>query len=154
MSDNPFLPPSAPAAEEAPQGGVSSATLEALRGTRPWVMLLGIVGLIGSGLLLVFTLFVAIAGSAGGLGKPELLAAAVVYLLMSLLYVYPSIQLIRFGQAIGRLTAGGAIADLEAALGLQRSFWRYVGVMALVVIALYVVIIVVAIGFGLQSALT
>ncbi len=137
-------------------GQVSAGSVQALRETRPWVLLLAILGIIVTGLMLLGGLGILLggmfsAGSGGGMGGPALGIMAVMgvaYLLFALLYLYPIIKLFKFSGAIGRLSQTGAVRDLEEALRQQRSFWRFLGIVTLVVIGLYVVMILVMIVGG------
>jgi hypothetical protein len=45
----------------------------------------------------------------------------------------------------------GIAADLERALDYQKSFWRFVGIMTIVVLCVYLVILLVAIGGAFSS---
>jgi len=47
----------------------------------------------------------------------------------------------------------GSNSDLVEALNQQRSFWKFVGIMVLVMIALYIVAIIGAVGFSMFFAI-
>lgn len=74
------------------------------------------------------------------------------YAAMGVFYLFPSIKLWKYGSAILRLMGTGSNADLVEALDQQRSFWKFVGIMILVMIALYIVAIIGAIGFTFMTA--
>jgi len=74
------------------------------------------------------------------------------YAATGVLYLFPSIKLWKYGSSIVRLMGTGSNADLVEALDQQRSFWKFVGIMILVMIALYVVAIIGAIGFTMINA--
>ncbi len=160
--NNPYLAPGpagygAPAAPGAPapfrsnDAEVSGAAVEAVRQTKPWVTLLGVLGFILSGLFLagallmiVFGLFSAV-GGAGASAAMSGLAVGAVYVPLALVYLYPALKLWKYSRAIGRLVTSYASSDLEDALREQKSFWKFVGVTSIVGIALYAVIFVVLI---------
>lgn len=71
-----------------------------------------------------------------------------VYLLMGIFMFWLSFKLFSYGSAIGVLRVTGSIQHLELALDRQRSYWKAVGIMVLIVICLYLVAIVVLLGFG------
>jgi len=79
-------------------------------------------------------------------------ALGLVYLPLAALYVYPGIKLFKYGSAIGRLMASREPADLELALEQQKSFWKFSGISALVMVVLYVVILGVAMIGGIMAA--
>jgi hypothetical protein len=149
-SEQPYRPPRADTSGRAATGAGGSITpnmVQSLLGTRRWVLLMGVMGMIGTvlmGLLgLVFVVGGGVAGISdlGGLGGAAL---GGVYLLMGFLYFFPSLFLIRYGGAIKRMGGRANSPAIEDALQQQLSFWRFVGIFTTVVLSLYAVIIVVA----------
>jgi hypothetical protein len=93
-------------------------------------------------------LFMMTMGAAlGNMGAMGALGMGLLYLAFSAVYVYPSLTLFRYGRTIGSLLSSGSQTDLESAIGLQRSFWKFVGIVTALGIALYVVAIVVFVVF-------
>jgi hypothetical protein len=146
MSDrlqNPYAPPQASARGysdiDAPLDAreVPDLVLEPLRATRPWVTFLAIVGFIFSGLMGLVGL--AALGSGGmGSGRAKLPGEiGLVYLVLSAVMVFPSLHLLRYGSAIARLVRDPHMERLGAALGHQRAYWKLVGIVAAVSVALY-----------------
>jgi hypothetical protein len=165
---NPYRPPAAaPPYPDSPPGygapattlpgAVSDVAVELLRQTRPWVMFLSVLSFIGCAfMLLAGLLMIGVGLMAAGTGMAEKGVNAmlgVVYLPMAVLYIYPGIKMWSYGSAIGRLVASHSMADLEAALGQQKSFWKFGGIAAIVVIGLYVVLILGAIGWGVATGM-
>ena len=156
---NPYSPPTdmpnayraAPPYAQNGGGGVTDATMDLLRQTRPWVVLLGVLALIGSGLMFLFGLLAAIAGLVMP-NKGMTAALGLAYVPLALLYVYPGIKLWRYGNAIARLTTSRSTSDLEEALGHQKSFWKFAGIASLVLIVVYVIGIVVVVAMGAVAA--
>jgi hypothetical protein len=157
---DPYAAPAAPGggtyAPDVPQGAV-----EALRGTRPWVLLFSILGFLVAALLLFAALAVLLGGGAFLLGGVEGADAAsgglmfglgLLYLLIAFVYVVPSLYLYRYASRIARIVGGGGVAALVEALDQQRRFWRVAGILALAMIVLYVVIIAIAIAAGVAGA--
>jgi len=135
---------------------VTDTMLEALRQTRPWAMFLAILGFVLAGLLALFALAMFATGSMFNFlphqpGTPQAFGPAfavgfgILYLAMALfMYLLPCLILFRYGTAIGRIAQTGQAA-VEEALLRQKSFWKYVGVLAIVMLVLYIVIIIGAI---------
>ncbi len=75
-----------------------SGTVDIMRQTRPWVLLLGILGLVGAGLMLVGFLVAAFYAAPGGVnfGITELL----VFMLIGLMYTVPAVLMIRYANRI------------------------------------------------------
>jgi hypothetical protein len=142
--DNPYQASSHSAYPVASSGSVSPATLQALAGTKPWVRLCSILGFIGAGMMILAGLAVMATGVFGGMGSRQsaamtglpLVAAGIFYLLMALLYLFPSLKLWQYGSSIVRLMSSGSNADLEAALDQQRGFWKFVGIMMVILLGL------------------
>ena len=164
MSELPPSPFAPPRAENLfPSGGaggeVPPGAVDALRKTRPWVILFAILSFIGSGFLVLGGVAAFFMGSlpTGGQANPFGQfgwALGLVYLVLGAVYIYPGVRLLQYGLAIGRLVQGGGRgADLELALGLQMRFWRFAGILTLAMIALYFVFIVVIIGAAATGAL-
>lgn len=156
---DPYAAPAAPGggtyAPDVPQGAV-----EALRGTRPWVLLLSILGFLFAALVFFAGLAVMLGGGAFLMGVEGGDAASggmmfglgLVYLLLALLYLVPSLYLYRYASRIARMLGGGGAAALVEALEQQRRFWRLAGIVALVMIVLYVVALVAVVLAGVVGA--
>ena len=65
------------------------------------------------------------------------------FLVMAAFYLVPSYFLLRYGQEIGRFLRHSGVRELERAITAQKSFWKLVGIITLVVTALYAVLILV-----------
>lgn len=147
---------------------VTDSMLGSLRQTRPWVMFLSIMGFIFSGFAVLGGLWMFFAFSLMGAmphhgDVPALLNPlfgtifGVLYLGMALfLYLIPCIILFRYSTAIGRIAGTDGQMALEDALLRQKSFWKYMGILMIVMLALYVLFIVggiiAAVVIGLHAA--
>jgi hypothetical protein len=158
---NPYAPPTTPyapppaMAPPAPGGMVSEQSIEMLRQTRPWVMLMGVLCFIGSAFMLLGGLGMlamgAIATATAKSAAP--MAVGVIYIPLSGLYIYPGLKLTKYAGAIGRLLQSRAVPDLDAALEQQKSFWKFAGITTVVMIVLYIFIIIAAMAVGVGSAM-
>ncbi len=134
-------------------GAVSASIMQSMTKTRPWVLLFAVLGFIGAGLMLIGSVGAIVGGitmlnvSAGdapskaGLGG--LLAVGLFYLVITALYFWVSLYLLRYASAIKRLKLSNQLVDLEAALANQASFWKLVGIMVLISVVVSIVIIIV-----------
>lgn len=133
-SSNPFESPTA-TGEAVYTGGVdpSTRTVEMLRQTRPWVLFLGILGVIGLALMALGAFFMII-GSLAGQGQADVpfRFMAVMYGLMVAIYAYPVICLMRYASRIKTFVVTGATRDLDDALDAQRRFWKFLGIMVII----------------------
>jgi magnesium-transporting ATPase (P-type) len=158
--ENPYQT-SAPSAYPASSGSVTPGVLQALAATKPWVRLCSIMGFIGAGFMILAGLLMMAGGAAATLnpsrgaaglaGMPVI--AGVFYILFAALYLIPSIKLWRYGTAILRLISSNSPADLENALEQQRGFWKFVGIMMLISIAVMVLAMIGGMIVGFASAM-
>jgi hypothetical protein len=120
---------------------------KSLRATRPWTRLLSVLGFIGTALIIL-------AGIAMIVGKgfipmsekaPPLAFMGIFYIMASVFYLVPSIWLSKYSSAITAFLDAGDALELGKAIAYQKSFWKFVGSLALVSIAVAVLGIVAAI---------
>lgn len=137
---------------------ITPNVIQALAGTKPWVRLCSILGFIGSGLMIIAGALMILgsafmgaamtqtdAGAAGGLAGAPLFLFSIIYLVMGVIYLIPSIKLWKYGSHILSLMHSQSTLDLEAALDAQRSFWKFVGIMVCIMIGLYIIGMIVAV---------
>jgi hypothetical protein len=77
---------------------------------------------------------------------------ALIYAALAILYIYPALKLWSYASKINVLASMQDSNSLFVALDQQRSFWKFIGVMMLIVISLYVVIGFGAVIIGVASA--
>jgi hypothetical protein len=145
---NPFAPPSAVDVGPAipPRTDVTDTVIELLSETRPWVKLMAVLTFITVPLMVLASVGVALVT---GLRN----AASFLPLMITLLvYVPAAVFLWKYAGSIRELQRGGGQRALEAALRSQKSFWKFVGIYACVLLSLYGVVVVGAILVGLMGA--
>jgi hypothetical protein len=124
--------------------------MEALRATKPWVRFMGVLGILGIVFLVVlalvfFALSSALESTLSVVPAAARLAIPVVYLVLAALQLPPVIFLHRFANRIAELLASRNPEDLARAMDAQKSFWRYVGILTLVMLCCYAAAAVLAI---------
>lgn len=143
-------------------GLMTERVVASLRKTRPWVLFIAILGFIGAAFTLIASIPMFLGGGmmgmmgmggmqgldagAGLAGTGFMIGMGVMYLLIAVIYFIASLYLLRYANAIKRAVTGLSAADMEAALEAQASFWKLVGILAIVSIVLMIVFMVV--GFG------
>lgn len=90
----------------------------------------------------------AFGGAIGGI------AVGAIYLVMAFFYIYPALKLGNYSSRISALISTPSDTNLAAALNEQRAFWKYVGIMMIVMFALYFVVIIGAVLVGGFAAAT
>jgi len=132
------------------EGRITELMIQHLSRTKVWVILISVLLFIGSGFLLLASLGMIIMGAAGSasggienaLGGIPAVGAGVLYILFSLLYIYPAVKLWKYGSSIKQLTMSRSVSALEIALDQQRAFWKFTGIIAIIMIVFYIVLIV------------
>ncbi len=130
-----------------PDRSITPLMLDHLRGTRPWLRFLSILGFATSGLLAILAVgVVVLSGSSGELGLVYGLFMAILYLFMAVVYVFPSWMLYQAADALLHLERTGELSWMALSLGHQRRFWRTVGILAIVMLCLYAVALLIGAG--------
>ena len=156
-ADQPYRPPMSeldgPSVGDS--GSITPRTIEVLKKTRPWVLFAGVMMLIACGFMALAALLMMAFGRAmaSEMGPFGGFVLGGVYLIFAALYVYPAIRLLRFSGAIKRIGGVDSAGAIEDALTQQLGFWRFVGIVMTAVLACYVLIIAVAIVFGIFSSM-
>jgi len=121
-----------------------------LRRTQPWTRLMGILGFIMVGFMMV----VGVLGGLAGLATGDMTALVLlfIYPVLALLYIFPSLYLIRYSTRIRDFVAGGQGPQLEAALDAQRAFWKFIGILSVISIVMGVLMAVIAVVAGFAIA--
>ena len=129
---------------------ITDPMLLSLRQTKPWTMLVSIVGFIyvgfmvilGVGSMFMFSMFDKTKSF-----PPGMLGA--VYIIMAVIYFFPILFLFKFSSSLGRLIDGGGATEMEEALLNQKSFWKFIGILTIVGIAISIIGIIAAIAIPL-----
>lgn len=164
--DNPYQA-SSHSAYPASSGSVTPGTLQALAGTKPWVRLCSILGFIGAGVMILAGLAMIATGAIAGVSSQQSagfttqqstgLAAfpvimGIMYIVFSIIYLFPALKLWKYGSAIVRLMSTNSTADLENALDQQRGFWKFVGILMVIMIAFMILAVLGGILAGIAGA--
>ena len=143
-------------ATEGQQLQMSGEAVRYLVKSRNWTMFIAIMGFIGLGFLLIFAVVMLAAGSfmPGRMGASTPMPMglfSLIYLVLAVLYFFPVLYLLRFSQYSGKAAQSLDPMHLtEAIKNLSRHF-QWIGISIISIIGLYVVVLIVAIGFGLAS---
>ena len=126
-----------------------------LEETGKWARFLGILGFVGIGIMVIASFFVGAIMSMAGAGAMAEIGAVggsmfltFIYLLMAALYFFPVLYLYRFGTKIKTAVGNDDQALLSEAFMNLKSHYKFIGILAIVVISIYVLGIVFAIFFA------
>ena len=168
MESTPANPYSTPAANlyGSTSGGaaveaVAPSTIAMLAATKPWVRFMSVMMWIGVGLMLLAAAGMGIVSSMGlaksmpssPFGGVQFIVLAVIYGVFAFVYIFPALKLWKFANRIGSLGSTRSLVDLDAALNEQRSFWKFVGIMMILMISLYLVAIIGVVAVGATAAM-
>lgn len=154
MSDiDPYQPPEANL-EAVSDGGLLNHTQPMvlfLGQTQPWVRLMSVLLFIGAGFMVLggaAMLIVGVVGAiAGGLGDGFSGATGIgmgaMYLIMAFMYLPPGLYLHRYANACGEVKNGAGASSIESALLHQKAFWRFIGIMAIVLMVAWPVFMII-----------
>ena len=164
MESNPYSAPATTpqgSSDFSSAGAVSAAAVQQLAATKPWVRFMSVITFVCAGFMLIAAAGMVMMGSMGAMSKGGAafpftgvmgFGIAVIYAALSLIYIFPGVKLWKYANAIGMLIQSGREGDLVAALNHQRSFWKFVGILVLSMLVLYLVIIVFVTVGGVAAA--
>jgi hypothetical protein len=111
--------------------------------TKPWVRFISVVMFIGSAfMILAGVVMMAAPMAAGGAFSVWTIIFGVVYIAMAVFYIMPAVFLWRYADRIAMFVQEGTAGSLASALESQKSFWKFVGILTMVIMAVYAVAIV------------
>ena len=160
---NPYSTPGSDvfAGSSAVGGEITDGVLEQLRKTKGWVKFIGVMAFIGAGFMVVGGIIMMAGGAMGGMltgGASDAFGAGVgigmglIYIVMAIIYIYPGMKLWGYGKRIDQLLQDRASVTLEAALNEQRAFWKFSGIMLIILLSIYALALVGLIVAGIGAA--
>lgn len=126
---------------------ITNHMIDSMRSTRPWAMFLSVLGFISVGFMVIAAMGIMVLGSVLPQhidGFPAVLMGAL-YIFMSFFYLVPAIYLFRYSSAIGRFLDSMTASEMESALSYQKSFWKFVGIVAIIMFVFAILGIIAAI---------
>lgn len=135
--------------------GLSTATIGFLTEIRKWANFLSILGFIGIGLMVIFSIFAgtmmsAMSGMAGNVPFPGFVTF--IYILLALLYFFPILYLYRFAANLKTALAARETVALEKSFEYLKSHYKYIGILAIIMLGFYALALIGGITAGLFSA--
>jgi len=147
MNDEHYATPSA---DLKPQSTDTSELLEPLLSTKPWVRLCSIMGFISTVVMGLLGIGIMAAGTSIP-GVPFGSFIGVFYILLAILYLMPSLYLFKYASAIALAESSQSTTDIAGALKHQKSFWKFAGIMTLIMLIFMVLGIVAAIAIPMMA---
>ena len=122
---------------------MSSDVIRVLGATKSWVRFIAILGFLVTALILIsaIVMFVMTRSASGfSLLAPGVLGG--IYLVMGVIYFVAAFKLNQYASRINDMLHQPSQVNLVAALDAQRGFWKYLGILAILVIAFYLVMMI------------
>ena len=128
-------------------------SLTFLTETRKWTMFLAILGFIFIGLLALGALIFGLIGAGfGGLvGGSGIIIILLVYIVIGVLYFFPIYYLLKFSLNMKKAIEQAEQKDLTVAFEYLKSHYKFIGILTIVVLGLYVLIGIIAAIVGMSS---
>jgi Na+/melibiose symporter-like transporter len=154
---NQYAPPSSNLDHLPNEGtGITNAMLEALRKTKGWVMLVGIMLFLAAAFTVFVALIMVFAGNMLGanntMPKGVSVAMGAFYLVFAVVYGMLGLYLVKYSSSISRLMVDGSSESMEIALQSQQKFWRLTGFLMLLFLIFAVLGIAAAIAIPAMMA--
>ena len=124
-----------------------------LRETKQWANFLAIIGFIFIGLIVVMAFSVGAIFSSIGPGFDGFPMALFggIYLLMAIVYFFPVLYLYKFAEYMGKALSGKNPVDLNASFRNLKAHYRYIGILMVIMLSLYIIGIIIAAIIGIAA---
>jgi uncharacterized membrane protein SirB2 len=158
--DNPYQSPETQIVPESQNtsDGLTQITMGYLRETAPWLRFLGILGYIQCGMILVSGLILAatmlIADFSNEISGISVWLLVLIYIPLAILFFFPSRFIYNFGNKLRLFLSTNSMMDLELSLKYNKSLWKYLGILSIIMLASIPISIVIAIVGGVVAALS
>ena len=150
--------------EETSKVEIGHESLGYLNTTRKWTMFFAILGFVAIGLMIIGGLFFgtlfkgAMSGLSGmegmeGMEGMDVASTAggflgtfmfIMILIFAAIYFFPMLYLLKFSQHSKKAIANLDSAELTLALKYLKSYWVYLGILVIVVLAIYLLVLLLA----------
>lgn len=138
-----------PSPDELEPVQMTFRTVDLLRRTRTWVLIVALAMFFEALLLVVRGLGMLVMWTnPSGRGSTEIIAYSLTTVAIGLFLGVPTIYLARYYAHIGNLQRLRRPADLENALNAQRAYWKFLAIATLVLVGVIIVAVVIAVISG------
>jgi hypothetical protein len=136
---------------------ITEPMINYLKQASPWLRFVGILGFIFCGMsvfggVILIIVMLAVSGLSEELGW-SVIAIGLIYLPLGALYFFPSLFTYRFGTKIRNYMINNSEKELELAFKNNKSFWKFTGILCIIMLAFIPLTFVIAIIGGLAAVL-
>jgi hypothetical protein len=154
--DNPYQSPQAEISVErtGARGCLTEVMVSHLGAAAPWIRFIGVLGYVGCGFTVLMGLGCIIAGPAAGSlfnrwgGVVGMVSLGIIYIALGVLLFFPAMFAYNFGVRIRNYLRSSSEYELEEAFKNNRSLWKFLGILAIVELALLPILIIVGLIIG------
>jgi hypothetical protein len=158
--DNPYQSPQAEIKSEktGSQGSLTEGMIAHLSAAAPWIRFIGVLGYVGCGFTILLGLGCIIAGPSAGIffgryySTMGLVSLGIIYIALGVLVFFPSMFAYNFGIRIRNYLRSSSEYELEQAFKNNRSLWKFMGILAIIELALLPVLIIAGLIIGFTLA--
>jgi len=143
--------------QKTPAIELQQEALRYLNETRKWTYFLAIMGFVFIGIMVIIGLFMGVIFSKfapGAVGKTPFPTGITgfIYIVLGVIYLFPTLYLLKFStwtkKAVSSMSSGG----ITQAVKNLKSLFRFIGILMIVMMGLYVVFIIVFAAGGMMKA--
>jgi hypothetical protein len=139
--------------EQTFAGVLTQAAIRHLKDTAPWTRFFSILGFIVCGLMVIASLAMLI--GFGAFGERSMvgtgIAAFFFYLIFAVVIFFPNLYLNKFSRHVSNFCDSTDRDNLEAALEMQKKYWNYMGVLAIIYLSILVLVLIGTIFSGIMN---
>jgi hypothetical protein len=136
---------------------ITENAIKFLSETVKWSKFLSVLGFIMVGFMVIAALFMGtMNANLGGVGMKDVMSSGlitVLYLILAAIYFFPVYYLFKFSQNLKEAISNESADSYEKAFEYQKSQYKFAGIMAIIVLSIYVIVFLVAIVGGLLASI-
>lgn len=120
--------------------GLTGKSVKFLNEVAKWGKFLAVVGFVCLGLLAILSLFLLFKALTADFMSSYYMGMAVPYLVMCVLYFFPTYYLFNFSNQMKEALLKKGSLQVEQALSNLKSFFKFIGILTIVIIGIYVLV--------------
>jgi hypothetical protein len=130
---------------------ITSAAASYLKETAGWGKFLAIVGFVCTGLMVIAGFFVGSMMASMGQENPFGSYFGVIYVALGVLYFFPALYLFKYYDKMKKALATKNTEELTAAFENEKSMFKFMGILMIILLGSYALVFVGAIVFGAMA---
>lgn len=116
---------------------LSALSIEFLGDASPWMKFISILGFIFSGLMVIIAFASLAMPSVNSIG----FLSFIIYLIAGIVMILPNIYLFNYAKKINQYIESDDTDKIETAFEMQKKYWQYVGICAIIYLAIISIVV-------------